>query len=211
MRVGDPAENTAILEAAPVTVVIVEPVPVNVGVELVAVTVVDVAETVCTVKETVAIPAAFVVEVVVAKEPLALDLLQVTVLPAVLIALPLISVSWAEIVTDDPAAGEVLDEVTKYSFSAPAVTVSAFEVAAVKPLGVNLKVKAPAVPVITKLVKVATPATAAIVVVPLSVPVPDAIAATTFEVKPVIAFPLPSTTRTTGWVESAVVFAPPIG
>ena len=93
MRVGDAARYTVIFEAAPATVVIVELVPVSVGVELVAVTVVVVAETVCTVKEIVAMPAAFVVEVAVAKEPLALDLLQVTVLPAVLIVLSLISVS----------------------------------------------------------------------------------------------------------------------
>jgi hypothetical protein len=163
------------------------------------------------VKETVAMPAASVVEVAIAKEPLALDLLQVTVLPAVLTALPLASESWAEIVTADPAVGEVLAEDTKYLLAAPAVIVRVFEVAAVNPVGVNLKVKAPALPVITKLVKVATPATAATVVVPLSVPVPDAIAATTFEVKLAIAFPLPSTTWTTGWVARVAPFAPPIG
>ena len=57
-------------------------------------------------KETVAIPELFVVDVGVAKEPLALDLLQVTVIPEVATALPLASVSWAEIVTAAPAVGE---------------------------------------------------------------------------------------------------------
>ena len=57
-------------------------------------------------KEIVAIPEEFVVDVAVAKDPLALLLLQVTVLPEVATAFPLASVSWAEIVTAAPAVGE---------------------------------------------------------------------------------------------------------
>ena len=58
------------------------------------------------VKEIVAIPEASVVDVAEAKDPLALLLLQVTVLPEVATALPLASVSWAVIVTAAPAVGE---------------------------------------------------------------------------------------------------------
>ena len=77
------------------------------------------------------------------------------------------------------------------------------EVTGVSPIGVKVSVKAPAVPVMTKLVKVATPATAATVVVPLSVPLPLAIDATTFCVKLVTVCALEFITRTTGCVPSA--------
>jgi len=56
--------------------------------------------------------------------------------------------------------------------AAPAEIVTLLDVTAVNAAGVKVNVKAPAVPVITKLVKVATPATAAMVVVPVSVPYP---------------------------------------
>jgi hypothetical protein len=62
-------------------------------------------------------------------------------------------------------------------------------VAADLKVGVNVKAKAPAVPVIARLVKVATPATAATVVVPLRVPVPVAIVAITSPVKDVSKTP----------------------
>ena len=80
----------------------------------------------------------------------------------------------------------------------PAVIVRALEVTAVNDAGVKVKVKFPAVPVITRLVKVATPLTAATVVVPLSVPVPEAMLATTLTVDPVTVLPLASMMRMTG-------------
>jgi hypothetical protein len=52
--------------------------------------------------------------------------------------------------------------------------------------------------VITKFVNVTTPFTAATVVVPDKVPVPDAIDATTFTVEEVTVVPFASTIRTTG-------------
>jgi hypothetical protein len=47
-------------------------------------------------------------------------------------------------------------------------------------------------------VNVATPLTAATVVVPVNVPVPEAIDATTFTVEDVTVVPFPSTIRITG-------------
>ena len=79
-----------------------------------------------------------------------------------------------------------------------AVMVRLLEVTGVKDVGVKVRVKGPAVPVITKLVNVATPDDAATVVVPLSVPVPDAIDATTFTVEEVTVLPPESTIRMTG-------------
>jgi hypothetical protein len=80
----------------------------------------------------------------------------------------------------------------------PKVRANEPEVIAVSEVGVNVKVKFPAVPVITRFVKVATPLDAATVVVPESVPVPDAIVATTFTDEFVTVLPLASTIRTTG-------------
>jgi hypothetical protein len=80
----------------------------------------------------------------------------------------------------------------------PAVIVRLLDVTAVKESGVNLKVNAPAVPVTTRSVNVAIPFDAAIVVVPLSVPVPDAMDATTFTVEVVTVLPPESTIRITG-------------
>ncbi|CAM3815047.1 hypothetical protein AQAU111925_06770 [Aquirufa aurantiipilula] len=74
---------------APGTVVIVLVVPVIA--EVVPVTVVEVPATVCVVNTTVATPLALVVEVAVAKLPLASDLVQVTVCPEVLTGLLLAS------------------------------------------------------------------------------------------------------------------------
>jgi hypothetical protein len=163
------------------------------------------------VKEIVAIPELFVVDVGVAKEPLASDLLQVTVFPEVATALPLASVSWAEIVTAAPAVGEYVDEVTTYLLSAPPVRVNELEVAAVKAVGVKVKVKAPAVPVIIKLVNVATPETAATVVVPVSVPEPDAIDATTLTIEPVTVLLLASVILTDGDPLTTPPLVTPVG
>ena len=82
--------------------------------------------------------------------------------------------------------------------AALAVIVRLLDVTGVNELGVKVKVKVPGVPVIARFVKVAKPATAATVVVPLRVPVPDAIDATTLTVEPVTVLPLASTIRITG-------------
>ena len=88
--------------------------------------------------------------------------------------------------------------VTADADAAPNVKVNDDEVTAVNAVGVNVNVNAPAVPVIRKLVNVATPATAATVVVPDNVPVPEAIEATTLTVEVVTVFPPESTILITG-------------
>ena len=88
---------------------------------------------------------------------------------------------------------------------------SELEVTPVRDAGVKVRVKAPAVPVMTRLVKVAMPATAATVVVPESVPVPDAIDATTLPVNDVTVLPPESVTLTTGWVVKADPSTAPAG
>jgi hypothetical protein len=94
---------------------------------------------------------------------------------------------------------------------APTLSAKLLEVAAVKDVGVNLRVKLPAVPERTRLVKVATPLTAATVVVPLRVPVPEAIAATTLTVEVVTVFSEASVTLITGWVVRATPLTAPNG
>ena len=95
--------------------------------------------------------------------------------------------------------------------AAPAVIVNELEVAAVSEVGVKVKVRSPEVPVMTRLVKVATPLTAATEVVPDNVPPPDAIDATTLTVELVTVLPAASTMRITGWVASADPLAAPVG
>ena len=81
----------------------------------------------------------------------------------------------------------------------PNVKVNDDDVTAVSEVGVKVNVNGPAVPVSRKLVKVATPATAATVVVPDNVPpLPDPIVATTFTVELVTVLPLASTILITG-------------
>jgi hypothetical protein len=95
--------------------------------------------------------------------------------------------------------------------AAPKVSANEPDVIAVSDVGVNVKVKFPAVPVITRFVKVATPLDAATVVVPESVPVPDAIVATTFTDEFVTVFPPESTMRTTGCCVNATPLTAPLG
>ena len=81
----------------------------------------------------------------------------------------------------------------------PNVKVNDDDVTAVSEVGVNVKVNGPAVPVSRKFVNVATPATAATVVVPDNVPpLPDPIVASTFTVELVTVLPLASTILITG-------------
>ena len=93
----------------------------------------------------------------------------------------------------------------------PAVIVRLLDVVEVKESGVNLNVKAPAVPVTTRSVNVAMPFDAATVVVPLSVPVPDAMDATILTVEVVTVLPPESTIRITGWVLSSEPLPAPAG
>ena len=80
----------------------------------------------------------------------------------------------------------------------PAVIVRLFDVTEVKEVGVKVKVKAPTVPVRTRLVNIAIPDDAVTVVVPLSVPVPEEIEATTLTVEVVTVLPPESIIRITG-------------
>ena len=83
--------------------------------------------------------------------------------------------------------------------AAPNAKLNDDDVTAVREVGVNVKVNGPAVPLSRKLVNVATPATAATVVVPDNVPpVPDPIVATTFTVEEVTVLPLASIILITG-------------
>ena len=83
--------------------------------------------------------------------------------------------------------------------AAPTVKLNDVDVTAVSAVGVKVNVNGPAVPVSRKLVKVATPATAATVVVPDNVPpVPDPIEATTLTVELVTVLPPESTILITG-------------
>ena len=88
---------------------------------------------------------------------------------------------------------------------------SALEVTGVKDVGVKVRVKFPAVPVMTRSVKVAIPDNAVTVVVPESVPVPEAIVATTLTEELVTVLPLASTIRITGWVARVDPLAAPVG
>jgi hypothetical protein len=91
------------------------------------------------------------------------------------------------------------------------VMLSELEVTGVKEVGVKARVKAPAVAVITRLVNVAIPDDAATVVIPESVPVPEAIDATTLTEEVVTVLPLASTMRITGWVARVDPLAAPVG
>ena len=144
-------------------------------------------------------PSLLVTDVAEANEPLLSDFVHVTVKPAVVIALSFASASCALTDTVAPATGLLVTAVTKYFVAAPTVNVNDDDVTAVREVGVNVKVNGPAAPVIRKLVNVATPATAATVVVPDNVPpVPEAIVATTFTVELVTVLPLASTILITG-------------
>ena len=93
----------------------------------------------------------------------------------------------------------------------PKLSAKLLEVAAVSDVGVKARVKLPVAPERIRLVKVAIPLTAATVVVPLKVPVPDAIDATTLTVEVVTVFPDASVILTTGWIVKAVPAAAPDG
>jgi hypothetical protein len=91
---------------------------------VVAVTVVDVPDTVWVVSVIVATPLPFVVDVAAEKEPLASDLVHVTTCPLVVTGLLFASASCAVIVTPLPATGPVELELTRYFVAPPAVNVT---------------------------------------------------------------------------------------
>jgi hypothetical protein len=95
--------------------------------------------------------------------------------------------------------------------AAPTLSGKLLEVAAVKDVGVNLRVKFPGVPERARFVKAATPPTAATVVVPFKVPDPEAIDATTLTLEVVTVFPEASVTLITGWVVRASPLTAPDG
>jgi hypothetical protein len=96
--------------------------------------------------------------------------------------------------------------------AAPTLSAKLLEVAAVREVGVKVRVKFPTVPERTRSVKVATPLTAATVVVPLKLPpLPDPMEATTFTVEVVTVFPEESVILTTGWDVSANPLTAPDG
>ncbi len=115
------------------------------------------------------------------------------------------------VVKDAPAAAPDGSVVIAACVAAPTLSAKLLEVAAVNDVGVNVRVKLPAVPERTKSVKVAMPLTAATVVVPLRVPVPEAIEATTLTVDEVTVFPEASVTLITGWVVRATPLTAPDG
>ena len=81
----------------------------------------------------------------------------------------------------------------------PALNVTVPDVTPVRPAGVKVRVKAPAVPVIVNPLNVATPATAVAVAL-VRDPVPVAIVAVTTPTKLVTVLPPESTARITGCV-----------
>ena len=89
--------------------------------------------------------------------------------------------------------------------------VSGSEVAGVNEVGVKVRVNSPVAPVMTRSVKVAIPATAATVVIPLSTPLPVVIDATTSTVELVTVLPLASMMRMTGWVVRGDPLGAPAG
>jgi hypothetical protein len=76
------------------------------------------------VKDTVATPAALVVDVPLPNEPPAPVFDHVTTTPLVATALPFVSASCAVTVTAVPAIGDELEDVTRYLAAAPATVVT---------------------------------------------------------------------------------------
>ena len=93
----------------------------------------------------------------------------------------------------------------------PPVTVNGAEVTLVSPVDANVSVRSPALPVTARFVNYATPALALIIVVPPSVPPPDATVAVTALAALETTLFARSRTSTTGWVASGAPLAAPTG
>src|ERR1035437_139658 len=135
--------------------------------------------------------------------PLAIAAVTAFVAPATFVPLPSRISTTGCVPNTEPLLAFADGCVVIASCVAVCVTVTVLEVAEVRPVAVKLSVCAPD-PLILRLVKVATPFTALTVVVPASVPVPDAIAAVTAFVAPATFVPLPSRISTTGCVANTV-------
>jgi hypothetical protein len=185
--------------------VIIALVPVRLPV--VPLTVVAVPATVCVVKTTVATPLALVVDVGAANDPFPLDLVHVTVFPAVLTALPLTSANCAVIVTLAPAAGLEELDVTMYLVAAPATPVAVNVTGLpVRPVDVAASVLLPAVVPIVQLPTVAIPLASVVWVPPVREPPPEATANVTLT--PATGLLLTSFTITEGAVETVAPAVP---
>ena len=114
-------------------------------------------------------------------DPAPVPLERVMVVAEVTLAgFPFASCDWIVTLKGVPAVPVEGTVVYASLVAAPAVRANEFEIAAVKLVGVNASVKFPAVPVITRFVKVAIPlAFVATVVVPPRTPLPEAMEATT--------------------------------
>ena len=104
---------------------------------LVAVTVVEVFDTVCVVSVTVAMPAPFVVDVALDSAPFGSDFVHDTACPATGTALPLASSSCAEICTCEPAIGEVVAGVRLTCVGGPACVMISWLVPLIVPVVAN--------------------------------------------------------------------------
>src|SRR5437588_9389 len=108
-----------------------------------------------------------------------------------------------------PAVADVPPAFRAIVAAAPAVIVIVVDVADVSPVAVKLRVRSPAVPVIARLVKLATPLPFVVALsVPPSVPPPVAIAAVTVTWAWLTALPLASRSCTTGcWANATPLCA----
>jgi len=113
-------------------------------------------------------------------------------------------------VANTPPAAAPPGCVVKAHFVASPATVNEFEIVAVRPSGVAVSSWAPLVSIFRS-VKVATPLTAAFVVVPDNAPVPVLFDMTTLTVLSVFVVPVASCTATTGCVGNATVATAPPG
>src|SRR5882724_9955454 len=165
----------------------------------------------------VAVPLDVVVAVAVPpKVPPPVAIAAVTVTPLWFTGLPLASRTWITgCWANATPLWALLDGwvVMLSCDAAPAVRVIVPEVAEVSPVAVKLKVRSPAVPVIARFVKLATPLPfVAAVSVPPSVPPPIAIAAVTVTPLWLTGFPLPSRIWITGcWANVTPLWAVPEG
>src|SRR5712692_11594517 len=156
-----------------------------------------------------ATPVAVVVAVSVPPNvPPPVAIAAVTTTPLWLTALPLASRTWITGCWANAAPLGTVAEgcvVTVSWVAAPAVIVTAVELTLVRPVAEKLSVRLPAVPVIARLVKAATPVPLVVAVsVPPNVPPPVAIAAVTTTPAWLTALPAASRTWITGCWANAV-------
>src|SRR3989441_1040702 len=124
--------------------------------------------------------------------------------PVAVLPLPSSALTWTAGVIAAPAVVVVGCTENTSCVAAPAVTVMVPEVTALSPVAPKVRVRSPAVPVIAKFVKVATPPAVVMAVsVPPSVPPPVAIATVTVTPDWLTGLPAPSRSCTTGCCANA--------